>query len=64
MFPLTPDQHHWLEVATEDEGFDVTASAVTASAANKNQLLMKNNDVSGLNANCARTLLGHNIFVL
>jgi len=20
MFPLTPDQHHWLEVATEDEG--------------------------------------------
>ena len=19
MFPLTPDQHHWLEVATEDE---------------------------------------------
>ena len=22
MFPLTPDQHHWLEVATEDEGWD------------------------------------------
>ena len=21
MFPLTPDQHHWLEVATEDEGW-------------------------------------------
>ena len=21
MFPLTPDQHHWLEVATEDEGY-------------------------------------------
>jgi len=22
MFPLTPDQHHWLEVATEDEGWN------------------------------------------
>ena len=22
MFPLTPDQHHWLEVATEDEGWE------------------------------------------
>ena len=21
MFPLTPDQHHWLDVATEDEGW-------------------------------------------
>ena len=21
MFPLAPDQHHWLEVATEDEGW-------------------------------------------
>jgi len=21
VFPLTPDQHHWLEVATEDEGW-------------------------------------------
>jgi len=24
MFPLTPDQHHWLEVATEDEGCNNT----------------------------------------
>jgi len=24
MFPLTPDQHHWLEVATEDEGWPQT----------------------------------------
>ena len=24
MFPLTPDQHHWLEVATEDEGWLMT----------------------------------------
>ena len=23
MFPLTPDQHHWLEVATEDGHFHV-----------------------------------------
>ena len=29
MFPLTPDQHHWLEVATEDEGYDDTVERST-----------------------------------
>jgi len=28
MFPLTPDQHHWLEVATEDEGYNTTDNAL------------------------------------
>jgi len=29
MFPLTPDQHHWLEVATEDEGFEYSLSNIS-----------------------------------
>ena len=31
MFPLTPDQHHWLEVATEDEGWCSFTSCTTWS---------------------------------
>ena len=31
MFPLTPDQHHWLEVATEDEGWCSFTSCTPSS---------------------------------
>ena len=40
MFPLTPDQHHWLEVATEDEGWcSFTSCTPSRSRARTDKLL-------------------------
>ena len=43
MFPLTPDQHHWLEVATEDEGWCSFTSCTPSRSRARTSCWQRNN---------------------
>ena len=43
MFPLTPDQHHWLDVATEDEGWCSFRSCTPSRSRARTKLPPHNN---------------------